>query len=93
MSHSKKTKRGNSLYVESWNPSAKNFINTCRVCGKQGYSPSIDEEGFIHPSPTVTNHIHSVIHAELTTIYHPLPLDDLGRCECCARLMDSKTIR
>ena len=89
MSHSKKTKRGYSLYVDQWNPSAKNFINTCQVCGKQGYNPSIDEEGFIHPSATVTDHVHSAIHAELTTIYQPLALDELGRCECCAKLMDT----
>ena len=69
MSHSKKTKRGHSLYVEKWNPSAKNHVNTCKICGKQGYNPSIDEEGFIQVSPTVKNYVHSAIHAELTAIY------------------------
>ena len=43
MSHSKYTKRGKSLYIEKWNPSAKRFINTCVICGAQGYNPSIDD--------------------------------------------------
>lgn len=90
MSHSKKTKRGNSLYVESWNKSAKLFINTCAVCGKQGYNPSIDEEGFIQFAPDKKDFKHSAIYAELTTIYEPLPLDELSRCETCAKLMDNK---
>ena len=88
MSHSKKTKRGNSLYVNNWNPSAKRFINTCLVCGAMGYDPSIDEDGFIHPSADTTDFEHRAIHAELTSICKPLPLDPLGRCEVCARIMD-----
>ena len=90
MSHSKKTKRGYSLYVERWNPSAKRHINTCTLCGSIGYDPAIDDEGFIHPSPNETDHVHSAIHAELTAIYKPLALDSLGRCETCARVMDKK---
>ena len=90
MSHSKKTKKGKSLYVEKWNPSAKKFISACAVCGKQGYNPSIEEEGFLHPSEGVTNYEHRAIYAEITAIYSPLPLDSLGRCEDCARIMDSK---
>lgn len=88
MSHSKKTKRGHSLYVEKWNASAKNYVNTCKLCGKQGYNPSIEEDGFLHPSPTVTDYKHCAIYTELTTIYQPLPLDSLGRCEQCAKVMD-----
>lgn len=88
MSHSKKIKRGNSLYVERWNKSAKKFINVCAVCGKTGYSPTLDEEGFIHPSPNVTDFKHRAIAVELSAVYQPLPLDGLGRCETCARLMD-----
>ena len=41
MSHSKKTKKDFSLYVEKWNPSAKKFINTCAICNSKGYNPSI----------------------------------------------------
>lgn len=87
MSHNK-TKRGNSLYVESWNPSAKKHINTCCVCGKQGYKPSIEEDGFIHPSPRVTDYEHAAILVELSKIMQPLELDSLGRCEQCAKVMD-----
>lgn len=90
MSHSKKTKRGNSLYVESWNPAAKNYINTCTVCGRQGYKPSIEEEGFVCPSPNVTDYKHSAIYAELSKILPPLAVDGLGRCEQCARIMDAR---
>ena len=87
MSHSKKTKRGKSLYVESWNPSAKKFINICKICGREGYSPTIEEEGFTHPSGK-SDGVHWAIYTELTAILQPLPLDELGRCEVCARLTE-----
>ena len=86
----KKENRGKSLFVEKWNPSAKKFINTCAICGKQGYKPSIAEEGFIHPAPNVTNHEHDAIFSELSSVYEPLALDSLNRCENCAKLIDKK---
>ena len=89
MAHSKMTKRGRSHYVESWNPSAKNFINKCVLCGDEGYSPSIDEEGFLIENGN-KNFKHYAIHAELTKTLTPLALDELGRCEVCARTMDKK---
>ena len=84
MSHSKMTKRGRSLYIERWNPAAKNFIHTCVLCGCKGYSPSIEEDGFCDDST------RRAIHAELTKLFSPLPLDEWGRCEACARLQDGK---
>ena len=84
MAHSKMTKRGKSYFVEKWNPSSKRFINTCKLCGRVGYSPSIEEEGFTDTSQ------HGAMYAELTAIYSPLPLDELGRCEVCAQNMDKK---
>lgn len=90
MSHSKKTKRGFSLYVERWNPKAKRFVNVCALCGAEGYDPSIDEEGFTHPSVNVTDYEHSAIQAELSRIMKPLALDELGRCEDCRRVMEGK---
>ena len=89
MSHSKFTKRGNSLYVDNWNPAAKKFINTCSVCGADGYDPSIDEVGFVYDNAgNVNNTEHKVIRAELQRILTPLPVDHLGRCSACARIMD-----
>lgn len=82
MSHSKYTKRGKSLYVEHSNPDAKRFINTCALCGAQGYRPTIDEDGF------TSDLIHKVIRAELKRIFSPLPLDNLGRCADCAKIME-----
>ena len=82
MSHSKFTKRGYSLYVERWNPYAKNFINTCKICGGRGYSPAIEEKDFCR-SPE-----NKAIYAELTKILKKLELDKFGRCENCARLLD-----
>ena len=88
MSHSKKTKRGSSLFVESWNAKAKNFINECALCGRRGFSPTILEEGFVHPSPNKTDFEHNAIKAELSAILEPLALDELGRCDICAKNMD-----
>ena len=91
MSHSKHTKRGNSLYVDNWNPAAKKFINTCALCGAQGYAPSIDEEGFVYDSAgNLQNPEHRTIRAELQKILNPLPIDHLGRCSICAARMDKK---
>ncbi len=91
MSHSKKTKRGKSLYIESWNPSAKRFINTCALCGDVGYSPTIEEEGFIKDGEGGrTNYEHAAIYAELTRTLKPLPLDAQSRCPDCARRMKEK---
>ena len=90
MSHSKYNKRGKSLYIESWNPDAKRFINTCVLCGDRGYNPSIEEEGFVHPAPDKRDHVHSAIYDELTRSFKRLKLDELGRCEVCARNMDKK---
>ena len=84
MSHSKNTKKGFSLFVESWNAKAKNYIVTCKICQKQGYSPSIEDDGFLK------THEHRAIYIELSKIMQPLELDHLGRCEVCARLTDNR---
>ena len=89
MSHSKMTKRGRSHFVESWNPKAKNFINTCALCGARGYSPTIDEDGFVYEGEArFPNFEHRAIRDELTRILSPLPLDSLGRCQTCSAVMD-----
>ena len=84
MSHSKFTKRGRSLYIEKWNPYAKKFINVCKLCGRKGYSPGIEQEGFCNDP------MYRAIHCELVSTLTRLELDELGRCETCAKLMDRK---
>ena len=83
MSHSKFNKRGYSLYVENWNPRAKKFINTCKICGHSGYSPTIEDEGFAK-----IDYEYRAIFAELTSTLERLPLDEFGRCEICARVQE-----
>ena len=78
MSHSNQTKRGYSLYIEKWHRSAKKYINTCAICGHKGYSPVIEHEEFC-------NH---VIQKELSKTLCKLSLDELGRCEDCAKVHD-----
>ena len=82
MSHSKTTKKGYSLYIEKCNPKAKKYINTCALCGKQGYNPSIEQEGFIDDAE------RRAIYIELKKTLSALPLDDYGRCADCAKRMD-----
>ena len=77
MSHSKHTKRGYSIYLEKWNPSAKKYINTCAICGSRGYSPVIEE--FLS---------YTVEYRELTKILPKMELDELDRCGDCARVQD-----
>ncbi len=80
MSHSKMTKRGSSHFLNSWNPSAKKYINTCVLCGRQGYSPVIEDEGF---SETPAS---GVIYRELKQTMTELSLDEWGRCSVCANV-------
>ena len=78
------TRRGRSLYLESWNPSAKKYVNTCKICGHRGYSPVIEQEGFCDTVP------NGAIYEELKSTLKELALDELGRCEMCARVHDGK---
>ena len=82
MSHSKQTKRGYSLYIESWNSSAKKYITTCKICGHKGYSPVIEQEDFCSSLK------NKVIYEELTKTLCRMQIDELGRCEDCARVQD-----
>lgn len=87
MYHRKTMKRGKSLYVEKWNPSAKRFINTCSICGAQGYNPSIDDDGFVYDkAKNISNFEHRAIREELKSVLKPLSLDSLGRCSVCAEI-------
>ncbi len=78
MSHSKQTKRGYSIYLEKWNPSAKKYINTCAICGSRGYRPTIEENLKDKPS-----------YRELKRTLPKMELDSMGRCSECARVQDS----
>lgn len=82
MSHSKYTKRGYSLYIENWNPSAKKYINVCSICGQKGYSSAIEEEVFCN------NHENATICNELSKTLKKMDLDSLGRCKDCAIIQD-----
>lgn len=82
MSHSKTTKRGYSLYIEKWNPKAKKYINTCNLCGNQGYNPAIEQDGFIDGAE------RRAIYDELKKTLSALSLDDCGRCADCAKRTD-----
>lgn len=92
MSHSKYNKRGRSLYLNNWNPSAKKYINECKICGYKGYSPAIEQPGFLSDSDKepVTFSIHKAIYEELTKTLSVLELDENGHCKDCARIQDKK---
>ena len=83
MSHGKMTKRGKSLYLEKWNPSAKKYINTCVICGCSGYSPAIEQEGFCEISG------NGAIYSALKRTLNKLELDESGRCAHCAKVTES----
>jgi len=81
MSHSKFHKRGNSLYIENWNPEAQKYIHTCCLCSRKGYSPAIEEADFlIGPE-------RKAIRSELMKMFpSALDLDSYGHCDECAKL-------
>lgn len=83
MSHSKSRKNGKSLYLDNWNPSAQRYIHVCYLCGRKGYSPAIEEEDFLNSLE------RKAIYKELTRMFaSSLRLDNLGRCDDCARQQD-----
>lgn len=83
MSHSKYMKRGQSLYIDNWNPSAQKYINVCTVCGIKGYSPAIEEKDFLNSLE------RKAIYSELTKMFHSaLTVDSFGRCRDCAKKQD-----
>ena len=77
MSHSKETKRGNSYWFDKLHGHAKKYINTCVLCGKQGYSPVIEASGF-----------DPILFRELTSIMNRMEPDSLGRCPECAAIQE-----
>ena len=71
------------MYLEKWNPSAKKYINVCRICGQKGCSPVIKQEGFCSDLEK------AAIYQQLTKTLRVMALDRLGRCEDCARVQDN----
>lgn len=84
MSHSKheQRKKGFSLYVDKWVPSAKKYINICVICGNKGYSPVILGDEFDRKNRAIRD--------SLLKTHKQLPLDNLKRCEVCANIQDRK---
>lgn len=64
---------------------AQRFINTCVMCGKEGYAPQVDDEDFAGNESTV---YHQFSRAKLKNMlreyFEPLALDEAGRCELCS---------
>lgn len=64
---------------------ARRFINTCIMCGKQGYAPQIDDADFAGNESTVYHRFsREKLKEMLSKYFEPLALDDTGRCESCA---------
>jgi hypothetical protein len=68
------------------NPYAQRFINTCAVCGAQGYAPQIDDADFAGNGSTLIHRFsREKLQALLRKYYQPMALDETGRCDECAR--------
>ena len=83
MSHSKYVKRGYSYHFDSYGSEAKRFIVVCAGCGKQGFRPSVLEEGFAN---TLSR---KVIRMNLEEALEPLHLNDARLCAECARNVEN----
>jgi hypothetical protein len=78
--------RSRKDYWFDLNPHAKRFINTCVMCGKQGYAPQIDDADFAGDESTVYHRLCRMqLKAMLSRYYEPLSLDEAGCCQGCAR--------
>ena len=72
------------------NPYAQRFINTCAVCGAQGYAPQIDDADFAGNESTAFHRFsREKLQAMLRKYYQPMALDEAGRCDDCARPVDA----
>jgi hypothetical protein len=61
---------------------AKRFINICVMCGKQGYAPQIDHEGFAGNESTVYHQFsRGKLKNMLRAYFEPLAVDEAGRCQ------------
>ncbi len=76
-------KRGQSLYIEHWNSSAKRFVVCCALCGKRGFKPSVLDDGF------AISLEKKVIRCALEAHLEPLALDEFDRCDFCAEHQDT----
>jgi hypothetical protein len=90
-------KRGQSFYGEVLDPSAKKYLNQCSLCGRVGLSPSaldvdydaVKQDKTVKPNLKMTKIIHKIAIGRLQRVYEPLPLDQFGRCEVCAKVSES----
>ena len=72
------------------NPYAQRFINTCAVCGAQGYAPQIDYADFAGNESTVFHRCsREKLQAMLRKYYQPMALGETSRCDDCARTVDA----
>ena len=75
---------------------ARRYINKCTICGCEGYSPIILKNDFLDQSSIKPYYPgggpygeNRIIYEYLTKVFKkPLEVDNLGRCEDCARAMD-----
>jgi hypothetical protein len=68
------------------NPDSQRFINTCVICGAQGYAPQIEDADFAGNESTVFHrYSREKLQAMLRKYYQPLSLDEAGRCSACAQ--------
>jgi hypothetical protein len=63
---------------------AKRFINTCIICGRQGYAPQIDDADFVSESMMFHGLVREILQSQLREYFNLLPLDEAGRCEGCS---------
>jgi hypothetical protein len=91
-------KRGQSFYAEVLDPSIKKFLNQCSLCGRVGLSPSaldvdydaVKEQKTVKWDVKMAKVTQKVAVEKLQRVYDPLPLDEFGHCEVCARSAESE---
>lgn len=70
------------LYLDTY-PNLLKWINECPICHAKGYKPDMPDAvgGFLIPEATAR-----YIKKKL----RPLPVDDMGFCDTCARFINRK---
>ena len=65
-------------------PKFGKWINTCLCCGAKGYRPDMPE------TITIAGEYETPAARYIRKHFNELSVDGYGRCEVCAKLMESK---
>lgn len=78
-----KFKDEGKLYLSMYPKAAERWINECPICHMQGYKPDL-------PEKVLDESDQSIMKWNLMSYFKPLPVNDMGICQQCAKHLRMK---